>query len=150
MLFRSKENQEIDVARGRSGKSNDQCHIEQKNNTFVRSIFGHVRIEDPELIPLMNEIYEVWELLHNYFMPQMKLISKDRVGSKVKKKYDTPKTPYQRIIECPTVSGEVKAKLRTTKATLDPFKLQADLQSKLAYFHKRNDEYNEKIKRKSS
>lgn len=140
----------VDVARGRSGKSNDQCHIEQKNNTFVRSIFGHARIEDPNLIPMMNEIYEVWGLLHNYFMPQMKLISKDRIGAKVKKKYDTPKTPYQRIIECPTVSEEVKENLRKTKATLNPFELQAKLQAKLAYFHQLNDAYNEKIKKEIS
>jgi hypothetical protein len=142
-----KDAQGVDVARGRSGKSNDQCHIEQKNSTFVRSVFGHARIEDPNLVPLMNEIYEVWELLHNYFMPQMKLISKDRVGSKVKKKYDKPKTPYQRIIECPTVSEEVKENLRKTKETLNPFELQAKLQEKLAYFHQLNDAYNEKIKR---
>jgi hypothetical protein len=111
-----KDAQGVDVARGRSGKSNDQCHIEQKNNTFVRNVFGHARIEDPSLIPMMNEIYDIWGLLHNYFMPQMKLISKDRVGAKVKKKYDKPKTPYQRIIECPTVSEEVKDKMRATKA----------------------------------
>ena len=99
---------------------------------------------------MMNEIYEVWGLLHNYFLPQMKLISKDRVGAKVKKKYDKPKTPYQRIIECPTVSEEVKEKLRATKATLNPFELQARLQEKLASFHKLNDAYNEKIKRETS
>lgn len=140
----------VDVARGRSGKSNDQCHIEQKNNTFVRSIFGHVRIEDPSLIPLMNEIYEVWELLHNYFMPQMKLISKDRIGSKVRKKYDKPKTPFQRLMECETYPEEQKEKLRKIKATLNPFELQAKLQEKLAYFHKLNDAYNEKMKREIS
>jgi hypothetical protein len=145
-----KNAQGVDVARGRSGKSNDQCHIEQKNNTFVRNLFGHARIEDPSLIPMMNEIYDIWGLLHNYFMPQMKLISKDRVGAKVKKKYDKPKTPYQRIIECPTVSEEIKEKLRATKATLNPFELQARLQEKLASFHKLNDAYNEKIKRDTS
>lgn len=145
-----KNAQGVDVARGRSGKSNDQCHIEQKNNTFVRQLFGHVRIENPDLIPLMNEIYEVWGLLHNYFMPQMKLISKDRMGAKVKKKYDKPKTPYQRLIECPTLSEEAKDKLRKTKAELNPFELQAKLQEKLAYFHQQNDAYNEKIKREIS
>lgn len=45
----------------------------------------------------MNEIYDVWGNLHNYFMPQMKLISKDRVGAKVIKKYDN----YPYIIEPP-------------------------------------------------
>lgn len=145
-----KNAQGVDVARGRSGRSNDQCHIEQKNNTFVRSLFGHARIEDPDLIPLMNEIYDVWGKLHNYFMPQMKLISKDRVGSKVKKKYDKPKTPFQRIMESDGYPEEQKEQLRKIKATLNPIELQAELQKKLAYFHKQNDAYNEKIRKHSS
>jgi hypothetical protein len=145
-----KEIKGVDVARGRSGRSNDQCHIEQKNNTFVRQIFGHVRIENPDLIPLMNEIYEVWGLLHNYFMPQMKLISKEKIGGKVRKKYDDPKTPYQRIMESKSVPEENKEKLRQIKDKLNPFELQAKLQEKLALFHKLNDEYNEAIRRKPS
>jgi hypothetical protein len=142
--------QGVDVARGRSGRSNDQCHIEQKNNTFVRSLFGYARIEDPDLIPLMNEIYDIWGRLHNYFMPQMKLISKDRIGSKVKKKYDKPKTPFQRIMESDAYPEDQKEQLRKIKATLNPIELQAELQKKLAYFHKRNDAYNENIKKESS
>ena len=147
LVVQLKQNLGVDVARGRAGKSNDQCHIEQKNNTFVRSIFGHVRIEDPDLIPLMNEIYEIWGKLHNYFQPQMKLISKDKIGSKVRKKYDKPKTPYQRLMECETYPEEEKEKLRKIKATLNPFILQAELQKKLAYFHKLNDAYNEKMQK---
>ena len=140
----------VNVARGRSGKSNDQCHIEQKNSTFVRSIFGNVRIENPELIPMMNEIYDVWGKLHNYFMPQMKLISKERVNGKVRKKYDEPKTPYQRLMECDKYPQEQKDKLKAIKATLNPFELQAELQKKLALFHKLNDEYNTKINQRTS
>lgn len=37
-----------------------------------------------------------------------------------------------------------KEKLKAIKATLNPFELQADLQKKLALFHKLNDEYNKK------
>ncbi len=150
MVQEFKDAKGIDVARGRSGKSNDQCHIEQKNNTFVRQVFGHVRIEDPTLIPLMNEIYEVWGKLHNYYLPQMKLISKDRIGSKVKKKYDEPKTPYQRLMESDAYPEEQKEKLRKIKATLNPFELQAELQEKLAYFHKLNNAYNERIQKEIS
>ena len=145
-----KNNQEIDVARGRVGRSNDQCHIEQKNSTFVRNIFGNVRIENPDLIPLMNEIYDVWGKLHNYFMPQMKLISKDKIGSKVRKKYDDPKTPYKRLMESPHVEQETKDRLKKEKESLNPFHLQADLQEKLALFHKLNNEYNENIKQGGS
>ena len=145
-----KDVQGVDVARGRSGRSNDQCHIEQKNNTFVRSLFGYARIEDPDLIPLMNEIYDIWGKLHNYFMPQMKLISKDRVGSKVKKKYDKPKTPFQRIMESDAYPEAQKEELRRIKATLNPIELQVELQKKLAYFHKLNNAYNENIKKRIS
>ena len=150
LVVEFKDNQGVDVARGRSGRSNDQCHIEQKNHTFVRSLFGYARIEDPDLIPLMNEIYDVWGKLHNYFMPQMKLVSKDRVGSKVKKKYDKPKTPFQRIMESDAYPEDQKEQLRKIKATLNPIELQAELQKKLAYFHKRNDAYNESIKKEIS
>ena len=150
LVVEFKDNMEDDVARGRAGKKNDQCHVEQKNNTFVRSVFGHARIEDPSLIPMMNEIYEIWGKLHNFFMPQMKLIEKDRIGSKVRKKYDKPKTPYQRIMECPEVSEEVKENLRKEKAKLNPFELQARLQEKLALFHKLNNEYNEKVSKGST
>lgn len=98
----------------------------------------------------MNEIYGIWGDLHNYFMPQMKLISKERINGKIKKKYDQPKTPYQRVMECPTVEEATKEKLRKRKAELNPFNLQAQLQEKLASFHKLNDAYNEKIKKESS
>ena len=150
LVVEFKDVQGVDVARGRSGRSNDQCHIEQKNHTFVRSLFGYARIEDPDLIPLMNEIYDIWGKLHNYFMPQMKLISKDRVGSKVKKKYDKPKTPFQRIMESDAYPEDQKEQLRKIKATLNPIELQAELQKKLAYFHKQNDAYNERIKKVTS
>ncbi len=83
-------------------------------------------------------------------MPQIKLTSKERIGSKVKKKCDKPKTPYQRIIVCPTVTEDVKERLRQTKAMLNSFELQAKLQEKLAYFHKLNNESNEKVTKETS
>jgi hypothetical protein len=49
-------------------------------------------------------------------------------------------------MECDTYPEEQKEKLRKIKATLNPFELQAKLQEKLAYFHKLNDAYNERMK----
>jgi hypothetical protein len=43
-----------------------------------------------------------------------------------------------------------KEQLRKIKATLNPIELQAELQKKLAYFHKRNEAYNENIKKEIS
>jgi hypothetical protein len=47
----------------------------------------------------MNEIYsQHWNPLHNFFLPSMKLKEKARIGAKVKKKYEIPKTPYERLM----------------------------------------------------
>lgn len=130
--FQMREKKPVKTERGRKGKSNDQCHVEQKNNHFVRQLFGYQRIETQEIVDMMNDLYEnEWTLLYNYFMPQMKLIEKDRIGSKIKRKYDKPKTPYQRLMECEAFSEEKKKELRKIKEGLNPFELQKAVQSKV-------------------
>ncbi len=122
------------MTRSRSYKKNDNCHVEQKNWTHVRQLFGYDRLDDPELLPLMNEIYRVHNLIENFFIPKFKLLSKVRVGAKIKKKYDKPKTPYQRLLEDPSVSEEQKEKLRTTYARLNYFDLVEQREELLACF----------------
>ena len=61
----------------------------------------------------------------------MKLIEKQRVGSKVRKKYDTPATPCDRLLNCAKVSEETKDQLRVTRAALDPMDLAADIEARL-------------------
>jgi hypothetical protein len=122
------------MTRSRSYRKNDNSHVEQKNWTTVRQLFGYDRLDDPAVIPLMNEIYRVQNLISNYFIPQYKLLSKVRVGAKIRKKYDQPKTPYQRLLEDPTLPDENKRKLRETYATLNYFDLVAEREALLARF----------------
>jgi hypothetical protein len=60
------------MSRSRAYKKNDNCHVEQKNWTSVRQLFGYDRLDSKELLPLMNEIYRVQNLISNYFVPQFK------------------------------------------------------------------------------
>jgi hypothetical protein len=53
----------------------------------------------------------------------MKLQSKERLGSKVKKSYDTARTPYQRVLESEQVIQESKDRLQTQYRTLNPVAL---------------------------
>jgi hypothetical protein len=122
------------MTRSRSYRKNDNCHVEQKNWTSVRQLFGYDRLDDPAYVPLMNEIYRVQNLISNYFVPQFKLKSKVRVGAKIKKTYDEPKTPYQRLLEDPHVTDEQKRKLRETYATLNYFDLLREREELLARF----------------
>ena len=83
----------------------------------------------------MNEIYrDYWNPLHNFFLPQMQLISKERIGSRIKKKHDFPRTPHERLKLAPNVSEERKAKLEIRMKSLNPFVLKQGLEQKLDLF----------------
>ncbi len=117
------EGKKVSVTRGRPYRKNDQAYVEQKNNTHVRGLFGYERIADRSLINKMNEIYTLWNQLQNFFIPTMKCMEKKRDGAKIKKKYDKPKTPYQRILDSADVEEGAKQKLRATYELLNPFEL---------------------------
>jgi hypothetical protein len=122
----------VEWTRSRAYKKNDQAHVEQKNFTHVRQLLGYGRFGDIELREQVNELYEkAWLPLRNHFTPVMKLIEKQRVGSKVRKKYDTPATPCDRLLNCAKVSEETKDQLRVTRAALDPMDLAADIEARL-------------------
>jgi hypothetical protein len=122
--------------RRRAYKKNDNAHVEQKNFTHVRELFGYERIEDMQIIILMNEIYQAyWNPLWNYFTPMMKLVKKERVRSKIKKTYDDPKTPYQRLIETDRITLQQKRKLKEAYGSKNPFFLKQELDRKLKIFH---------------
>ncbi len=125
----------ITMTRSRPYKKDDNCYVEQKNFTHVRQLFGYARIDSPELVPLMNEIYtRYWGPLQNFFMPSQKLLRKTRIGARIKKEYGPALTPYQRLMNSQALTPEQKASLRDQKNRLNPFQLQKDLQSKLIQF----------------
>jgi len=120
------------MTRSRAYRKNDQAHVEQKNWTHVRELFGYERVDHPDLIPLMNEIYkDYWGPLMNFFIPSMKLIRKTRIGARIKKEYDLPKTPYQRLQESAELSIEAKEKLRLRYESMNPFALSEGLDKRL-------------------
>ena len=122
---------------GRAYRKNDQARVEQRNWTHVRQIFGYERISNPRLVELMNEIYQnEWRLLNNFFIAARKQTSKIRVGSKFKRSFDIPRTPFQRILEDQTVSELQKEQLRSTYQTLNPFELKKSLDKKLKNFYR--------------
>ena len=118
--------------RSRPYRKNDNAHVEQKNWTHVRQLFGYDRIEDVTLIPLMNDLYaNEWSLYQNHFIPGMKLVQKHRVNARYTKKYDAPKTPYQRLLDSGHITDEVKTHLRDIHQTLNPFILKQAIETKL-------------------
>jgi hypothetical protein len=121
----------VDLRRSRPYRKNDQAHVEQKNWTHVRQLLGYERIEGPELVGLINELYETWGLLHNYFCPTLKLQSKTRVASRTVRKYGPAQTPCQRLLAAPQVSAAQKAALRARLQELNPLQLKSQLEKQL-------------------
>jgi len=122
--------EQVTFTRSRAYKKNDQCHVEQKNCQVVRRFVGYDRFEGLESCRRFADLYKWIRLYVNFFQPSMKLIRKQRDGSKVSKTYDKAKTPYQRIQESPEISDQVKKELKQQYKSLDPVKLLMQIAEK--------------------
>lgn len=124
--------QPLQVSRSRPSHSDDNAHIEQKNWTHIRQWFGYERFDNPAVVPLLNQLTKgVWSQLLNYFCPAMKLQRKERVGAQLRRIYDTPATPYARVLAHAAVPEQKKAALRGQRAKLNPFVLNRQIEKDL-------------------
>ena len=118
------------ITRSRPYHKNDNAHVEQKNRTLVRDLIGYDRLDKPQCVGLLEDVYEVWCLQNNHFIPRMKLHKKYRSASRIIKEYTAPKTPYQRVMESP-LRADDKRKLQSFHQSLNPLRLQRQYEEKL-------------------
>jgi len=134
--MKNKKNGVVKFIRRRPYRKNDNAHVEQKNNTHVRQLFGYSRLDSRELIELMNDIYKnYWGVFNNFFCPVMKLEKKVRIGGRIKKIYDKPKTPYQRLIDSGFLTELQENNLKITMQGLNPIELHKSLEKKMSLFN---------------
>jgi hypothetical protein len=119
--------EEITFTRSRPYRKNDNCFVEQKNWSVIRQQVGYLRYDTPEELELLHELYSHLRYYVNFFQPQMRLVQKTREGAKVRKRYDTARTPYQRILRSPDVSDERKQALTAAYRGLNPVQLKRDI-----------------------
>jgi hypothetical protein len=118
--------------RSRPYHKNDSAHVEQKNWTHVRQLFGYDRFDKPQLVNLMNDLYlNEWRTFQNFFCPTLKLKEKQRINSRYIKKYHPPQTPCQRLLESNHVCPETKKQLMAAFLDTNPFVLKKIIQAKL-------------------
>jgi len=122
----------IQPFRGRPYKKDDNAHIEQKNWTHVRKLMGWDRYDTQEAVDAMNDLYRnELRLFMNLLMPSVKLLRKERIGSKVKRHYDKPQTPFERVIASKKGDPARIAELKKLCVTLDPFAVSKTIEVKL-------------------
>ncbi|MFZ1946702.1 MAG: hypothetical protein WAW06_04090 [bacterium] len=135
-LFNYCRDDRITFTRCRESRKNDNCYVEQKNYTAVRQTVGYFRYDTDKELLLLNRIYSIYRLYANFFLPQMKLTEKTRLGSKVTKHYGRPLTPYARVLASSQVDDQVKKALRAQYSSLNPAALRRDMAAIQQKLHK--------------
>lgn len=141
ILYKYCQREKLEFTRSRPNKKNDNAYIEQKNWTHVRKLLGYLRYDTLRELMIINDLYRnELRLYKNFFQPVMKLVSKERIGGRIKRKYGAPKTPYQSLIESKQVSEETKEELKGIYLSLNPASLKRSIEAKLDKLFKTYEE----------
>jgi|TARA_Y100000310_G_C20597994_1_gene771507 hypothetical protein len=117
------QRKKITFTRSRPYKKNDSAHVEQKNWTVVRRLVGYDRYSSREALAQLNRVYELVRWYANFFQPVMQLQYKSRNGARVRKVYDTARTPYRRLLESGVLPPERQDILAMHYQRLNPVRL---------------------------
>lgn len=129
-LYRYAQNEELAFTRSRPYEKNDNFLVEQKNGRVVRRGIGYRRHDTAKELQILNELYPLMARYQNFFQPVMKLKEKKRIGSKVKRTFEKPKTPYQKVCEDRHIAHQQKKKLKALYALLNPAALKRQIDRK--------------------
>jgi hypothetical protein len=113
----------IEFTRSRAYHKNDQAWVEQKNGAVIRRMVGYERFSGVVACQALWHLYQAARLYVNYFQPSFKLRDKSRDGFKVKRTYEPPATPCDRLLKHPAIDDQVKEKLQLQRNQIDPVKL---------------------------
>jgi len=127
-LFRYCESENITFTRSRPYRKNDNCFVEQKNYSVVRRHVGYQRLDTFAQQTILHELYGCLRLYVNYFMPSMRLVSKERCGASVKKKHGPAETPYRRLLASSFLTPQQKRSLEHQYDSLNPASLKRTIQ----------------------
>jgi hypothetical protein len=117
----------VKQTRSRPYCKNDNAHAEERNRRKIRDFIGYERMGHEELAERLDALLQKWSLWSNLFVPTGKLLSRERIGSRVIKKHEKPQTPCQRLLASPVVSAEAKAVLRQLRAQTDPLVMRREI-----------------------
>lgn len=127
LLWDWTQEQGIRLSRSRPYRKNDNAWVEQKNWTHVRKVVGYRRFDTTAELRVLNQIYEVLRLYRNFCLPSIRLQSKTRVEGRIKRIYETPCTPYERLLASHQIDRKTKRELRSIYDSLNPAALNRRL-----------------------
>jgi hypothetical protein len=126
-LWRYGEKEHITFTRSRPYRKNDSCYIEQKNWSVIRRTVGYGRYDSDKEVGILNKLYGYLRLYVNFFQPVRKLVQKERIGSRIIKRYDVAQTPFRRVLASAVIPEEIKMKLQRQYDKLNPAELKRQI-----------------------
>jgi hypothetical protein len=135
------------MTRSRPYHKNDNCFVEERNGHVVRVYVGFERLDTYTCVAALNDVYTVLTPYLNHFIASRRIVTKERVGSRWKiTREKVAQTPYQRVLERPDVSEEVKTVLRKEHASCNPKQMKAEIDRLLKLLFTRQRQYGSKKK----
>jgi hypothetical protein len=128
LLWRYCRQRHIRLSRSRPYRKNDNAWVEQRNWTHVRKVVGYGRFDTTPELAALRALYAVLRLYRNFFQPTIKLKSKQRMGGKIHRTYEVPKTPYQRLLDSGQLSAAAEKRLRAQYESLNVVELRREVE----------------------
>ena len=122
----------LKLSRSRPYHKNDNRLVEQKNDTLVRAYLGYGRLDTPAQAAALDQLYERLWLYYNLFQPVLHLIAKEVTTARVRRRWDTATTPYQRLVATGTLDPDWRATLDARYAQTNPRQLRRTIYDGLA------------------
>jgi len=122
---------QVTLSRGRPYRKNDQAWVEQRNWSAVRRVVGYDRYSSRQAHAALRALYPALSTWLNLLQPLQKLVSKERHGARLVRRYDTARTPYRRLLQTGAADAAAQAVLARHFDALNPVALRAQLECSL-------------------
>ena len=132
------------VWRSRARRSNDNAHVEEKNQSVGRQLFGEIRLDCPDLEPDLIRLCGMWSDFVNFFRPCKMLVAKERRadGKGSRCRYDNLRTPYERCMESESLTDARKQALASRREGLSGIGLLAKIRKLLDRIRRKQVRFN--------
>lgn len=125
----------VTLSRSRPFHKNDNRFVEQKNSTLVRAYLGPARYDTAAQTNAINRLYEKMWLYYNFFQPVMRLKEKTTIPlppaegqpSRIKRRYDSAKTPFQRLCQTDAIPEYTRQQLQALRDQTNPRQIHREI-----------------------
>ena len=137
----------ISVSRSRFYRKNDNAHVEQKNGSVVRELFGELRLDCLDLEDDLGRLEAEWSDYCNFFRPTKMIVAKIKKpdGKGYVRKYQEggPRTPYQRVLESGILSESESEALKKRYESMNGIQLYQQIVRRLKRILRRQESWRE-------